>query len=183
MISIRSGAFETNSSSTHAIIINRSDIINEFIEGKHFLNRITGDIVLDPNIESEKLIVREVANEYIESRFRSYSDAIYKKLFNKEVAFRWGVQRVADDIFDDTNDEDYREYHEYRDSVLNDPAARQVFINKFVDKAFIRFADMNEDCEIEYNRDTILVDGNNNSFDAISVYGSDSYDFGEWPTR
>ena len=86
-------------------------------------------------------------------------------------------------VFDDTNDEDYREYHEYRDSVLNDPAARQVFINKFVDKAFIRFADMNEDCEIEYNRDTILVDGNNNSFDAISVYGSDSYDFGEWPTR
>ena len=183
MISIRSGAFETNSSSTHAIIINRSDIISEFIEGKHFLNRITGEIVLDPNIESEKMIVREVANEYIESRFRSHSDDIYKKLFNKEVAFKWGVQRVADDIFDDTNDEDYREYHEYRDSVLNDPAARQVFINKFADKALIRFADMNDDCEIEYNRDTILVDGNNNSFDAISVYGSDSYDFGEWPTR
>lgn len=183
MISIRSGAFETNSSSTHAIIINRSDIISEFIEGKHFLNRITGEIVLDQNIESEKLIIREVANEYVESRFRSYSNDIYKKLFNKEITFRWGVQRVADDIFDDTNDEDYREYHEYRDSVINDPAARQVFINKFADKALIRFADMNEDCEIVYSRDTILVDGNNNSFDAISVYGSDSYDFGEWPTR
>jgi hypothetical protein len=185
MISIREGVFETNSSSTHAIIINKSHIISEFIEGKHFINLATGNLVLEEDIEKERERLRKCVEQFIDNGLKGqpkdfgYEDAVDK----------WGMLSCHDAVFDyyreNIEDYDETELDKYTDPVLlrSDTKYRKQYIDLFIEKAFVRFDDMNEDCDLAYDKSTIFTDTNGTRYDAISVSGSDSYCFGRWPNR
>lgn len=180
MITFREGVFETNSSSTHAIIINKSNIISELLEDKHYINIATSEIVLEDKLEEDKSKMLQYINTFIDSDFRGRGKDLGMPYCN----CNYGISHVSDRALDVMIDNGLLEYGEYRYRIKKDISLRREYIRLFIENAYYRFSDMNADCEIAYQRDNdIFTDTNNNTYDAISVYGSDSYDFGEWPTR
>lgn len=188
MITIREGVFETNSSSTHAIIINKSNIISEFISGKHFINLATGEIVLEDDVDKEREGLREYVDKFIDSDFKAKPDELGIENCNN----RWGFVACHDRVLDFYHDSCYNDMAISENdcdrlssgtNIKYDSDVRSQYIDNYLKLAFIRFAEMNEDCDLTYDHDTIFRDNNGVSYDVISVSGSDSYSFGEWPIR
>ena len=86
----------------------------------------------------------------------------------------------SDILGDSSNIDTYDLMKFLGDLVLTNEDLSKEYTEIFISRCMITFSEMNETCELDYDRDSLAI-GENEFIDTISLYGSDSYSFGRWP--
>lgn len=184
IFNIREGVFETNSSSTHSVIVARKKIMREFIDGKHKINLITQQIVSEEEFEEAIKISETILNKYVELEFDRIETA---KFF--EISENYELPSIVDVAHKHLNKNKITNiggkdisYIQFKNILREHEDFRRVVMKYAATLSLITFEQMNRDCELRYENIDIYRDPNGEIFSSISIYGSDSYDTGDWPT-
>ncbi len=184
IINIREGVFETNSSSTHSLIISKKRLIREFVEGKHKINLLTQQIVEDGHEQEALEFNIGVLEKFIEFDFNRDRVAEYFGIVNN-----YECGSCIDIIHKQINRNAYRDisgkisYIQFKTLLSKEKDFRDVVLKNGVKLTLITFDEMTSDCELSYTENDFYRDPNGEIFTAISIYGSDSFDTGKWPTK